>query len=159
MIVMIMVMMMAAAARVGAGLGIERGIDLVDMTAEALDHLLDHMIGADTDAVTQQLHGQMAVAEVPGDPHQFPVVVRMDFQQGFRPSADSYDATFDRQAVAVPQADGLRQVDQQVGILFGVQHYAPAMPMVEVDQHAVDLGGRIPRPGRQNLMRAPQNRK
>ncbi len=84
-----------------------------DVPAQTLDHFFDDMVGADADAVTQQLHGQMPVAEMPGDADQFAVFVRVDLHQLFRLGADSHDPGFDHQPVAVAQANGLRQVDQQ----------------------------------------------
>ena len=72
-----------AAARIGAGLRIERGFDRIDMAAKSLDHRLDDVVGSDADAVAEQLHRQMAVAEVPGNADEFSFVVGVNFQQRF----------------------------------------------------------------------------
>ena len=84
------------------------------MTAQALDHLGNHMIGPDADAIAQQLHRQMPVAQVPGDAHQFAVLMRVDFQQLFRLGADANDTRFHQQTVAVAQPHRLRQIDQEL---------------------------------------------
>jgi hypothetical protein len=47
------VTVMPRARSVGAGFGIERRLDRIDMTAEAFNHVLDDVIGADTDAVAE----------------------------------------------------------------------------------------------------------
>ena len=158
-VIVAMVVMAAAAGRVGAGLGIEGGIDMIDMPAQAFNHFLDHMVEADADAVTQQLHRQMPVTEVPGDANQFPVVMGMDFQQRLRPGADADDAAVHRQSIAIPQPDRLRQVDQHIRTALSPQHNPAAMAAVEVDQNVIDLPRCVPGAGGKDVVRAHQNRK
>ena len=68
MVVVIVAMMVpVAAARIGSGLWVEGGLNCFDVAAEAFDHFTDDVVGPDADPIAQKLHGQMAVAEVPGD--------------------------------------------------------------------------------------------
>jgi hypothetical protein len=60
-VVIIVVIVMVTAAGIRTGFRIERRLDQIDMAAETLDHLPDHMIRSNTDAISQQLHRQMAI--------------------------------------------------------------------------------------------------
>ena len=80
---MVMVMVMSGTRSVGTGFRIERRLDRFDMSAETLDHLLDHVVGTDPNAIPKQLHGQMPVSQMPCDPHKFAIVMSVNFQQRF----------------------------------------------------------------------------
>ena len=73
-------MVMMRRAGVGAGLGIEWRLDRIDMPAEAFHHVADHVICTDAHAPAVQLHRQMPIAEMPGDPHHRVRVMRVDLQ-------------------------------------------------------------------------------
>ena len=47
---------MVVAAGIRAGFGIERGLDRVDVSADVPHHFGDHRIGADAQALLQELH-------------------------------------------------------------------------------------------------------
>ena len=117
------------------------------------------MIRPDADALAQQLHRQMAIAEMPGDPHHLAFVMRMDLQQRLRPRAHPHHAAIHRQSIAIAQPHRLRQVEQHLPALLRPQQDAPAMAAIEVDQHAIDFRRRIPGAGRQDRVGAHQNRK
>ena len=59
-----------AAAGIGAALGVERRLDLDHARSQSFRHRLDHVIAPDAQALRRDLCRQMAVAEVPGEPHQ-----------------------------------------------------------------------------------------
>jgi hypothetical protein len=125
------------------------------MTAQTLDHLLDHMVRPNADPVTQQLHRQMPVAEMPRDSHKLAIVMRVNLQQRFRtrPNPDN-PAILQREPVTIPQAHGLRKIDQQVFAALGSQDNAAAMTAIEVDQHLIDWAG--PGAGRHDRQSAHQ---
>jgi hypothetical protein len=135
----IVVVMMAGARGVGAGFGVERGLDRIDVAAKAFDHVPDDVIGPNSDPVAEQLHGEMAVAEMPGDADQFTVVMGVDFQQRLRAGPDFDNAAvFQRQAVAVAKPYGLGKVDQELPPRLGGQDDPAAVAAVEVDQNFID---------------------
>jgi hypothetical protein len=135
---MIVVVMMRRAGRVRPGLGIEWRVEGFNVAAETFNHVLNDVIGADADAIAEQLHRQMTVAEMPCDPHEFALVVRMDFQQRLRPGADPDNLTaLQREPVAIPQSHRLRKVDQDFLPVLRDQNDPPAMTAIEVDQHLI----------------------
>jgi hypothetical protein len=153
--VVIMVVVMPGTRRISTGFGIEWRLDRLNMTAEAFDHVLDDMIRPNADTVSKQLHGQMPVAQMPCDPHEFAVIMRVDFQQRFRSRTNADDtAVFQRQAVAIPQSHRLRKIDQQFPSGLRCQNDAAAVAAIEIDQHLIDRVG--PRTGWQDGYRAHQ---
>jgi hypothetical protein len=160
MVIIVMVMVLMSAAGICARFRIEGRLDRIDVPAETRDHVCDHMIGADTNTIAEQLHRQMSVAKMPGDADQFACTVRMDLQQwlGFR--ADPHHATvIDPQPVVVAQPHRLREIEQHLTAGFGWQQNAPTMPPIKVDHHTINFLGRIPGPGRQHAVGAHQNKK
>lgn len=159
-VIVIMMVMMMARAGIGPGLRVEWCVDGIDMAAEPFDHVGDDVVGADADSLAQQLHRQMPVAEMPGDPHQRAFVMRMNFQQrlGPRHHAD-HAAVRKRETVPVAQTNRLRQVEQQVVAAFRRENDAAAMPAVGVDQYAIDLPIPLEAPGGEHALAAHQNRK
>jgi hypothetical protein len=130
-----MVMMMPRRPLIRSRLRIEGCLDRLDMTAESFDHLLDHMVGADTDPIAEQLDGKVAVAQMPCDPHKLALVMRVDFQQWLGPRAHADDPTaIQRQAIAVAQTDGLWEVEQNLVPRLSHQDDTAAVAAVEVDQ-------------------------
>ena len=57
---------MMVAARVGARLRLERRADCADRCLETAQHLREHFVGLKPQPALADLHGHMAVAEVPG---------------------------------------------------------------------------------------------
>ena len=53
----LMVMMVMVTSSIGTWLRIKRRLDLIDVAAQPLHHVLDHMIGTDPNPISQQLHG------------------------------------------------------------------------------------------------------
>lgn len=114
MSMMPMCMMGVACLKIGPALGVKRRLDRTDFAAEALDHRLNDMIAADSEAPAGDLHGEMAVAEMPGEPQQMLGVFSADFAQGFG-CPDNLDQTpvFQFHGVAGAQCNRLGQIEQE----------------------------------------------
>ncbi len=101
---MIMLMMMV----ISAALGLERRLDGGEPRTEANQHLFEHMIAADAQAIADHLHLRVPVAEVPGEASQLGRVGRRDLNQRLRPSDYPHNgAILQHEAVAVAQHRGL----------------------------------------------------
>jgi hypothetical protein len=147
--------MMVMAAFIGAGLGIERCLERRDRGAEAADHVRDHVVGADEDAAGEKLNREVAVAEVPGDTHERVGARGADIEQVFGPGNDADDAApLEAKAIALAEAMGRREVDEEIGPGFGCENETTAMAAVEIDPHAIHLLIPWPGAGRKNLARA-----
>ena len=91
--VLVAAFVMVMAARIRTFLRVEWSLDRLGVASESLYHFGNHMVGADSDAVHQKLHGQMPVSEMPGDPQQCAIVARVNFEQLFRFGANAYKAS------------------------------------------------------------------
>lgn len=120
------------------------------MAAKQLGHRLDHVVGTDSDALAKQLHREMPVAEVPGDPHHVGVVVRVDFGEPLRTCRHrDHAAAVEQQPIAVAKPRRLWQVEQDLATGLGHQQDAAAMAAVIVHQHTVHCARGVPGLSRQ----------
>ena len=69
-VIMGMIVVMAGGRLVGPALGLERRVDGDDLRAEALQQCLDGVVAPDPKLALENLHRNMAVAEMPGKPRQ-----------------------------------------------------------------------------------------
>ncbi len=120
MVMSIVVVVMMVPTGVSARFGIKRRLDRIDVAAKTLDHFLHHMVGPDANAVAEQLHRQVPVAEMPGNAHQFALIVRVDLEQRLRLRAHAdHPAIVEHQPIAMPQPRGLRQIQQDLAARLG----------------------------------------
>jgi hypothetical protein len=110
------------------------------------------VIGTDADAIVQQLHGQVTVAEMPGDSNKPAFFVRMDFQQLLRFGAHCHNtAAVQQQPIAMAKPHRLRQIDQDLAASFRNKHETASVPVIEFEQDAIALVLFVPRPCREHL--------
>jgi hypothetical protein len=160
MVVMVVVVVVAVlvATCVGAGFGVEGGVDDVYVAAELFDHGFNDVVSADADLVPYELDREVAVAEVPGDADEFGIGVGVDFGEGFRTGADFYDgAGIELQAVAVAQAGGLGEIEEEILAGFGFQDDAAAVAAIEIDQDFVGGPRGIPGAGGEDGLAAERH--
>ena len=142
-VVMPMIVMTIPAAGIGAAFRIERRVDGDDARAEALHHLLDHMIAPDAQALADDLCRQVPIAEMPGDPHQMIRIAAANLDKRLR-RGDHFDeaAVFQHQRIAAAQRDGFLQVEQEFQPASADHRHAAAMPVIEIEHHRI--GGMRP---------------
>ena len=99
---------------VGAALRLEGRVDQRDLGAQPFDHVDDHVIRTDTQAVAHDLCRQMAVAEMPGHAHQFGLVRAGDLGEAFSGGLDGDDAPIlELQAFTMHQQPRFGQVEEE----------------------------------------------
>jgi hypothetical protein len=141
-IVMSMIMMSMTCrlmrSGIGAAFGIERRFDLDDLGAKTLHHLLDDMIAADAQALGHDLRRQMAIAEMPCEPHQMAGIGTTDLDQWLR-RCDHLDqaAVFQHQSVAAAQGNGVFEIEQEFQSARPRHRHAATMTIVEVENDGV----------------------
>ena len=140
-IVMIMTMAGMTAAGISAAFGIERRVNDNDSRAESANHVLDHMIAPDAQALADNLRRQMAVAEMPGDPHQMIRIGTADFHQRLGRGNDFDQApVFQHERIAPAQRDGFFQVQQEFQPARSRHRHTAAMTVVEIEHHRIGGG-------------------
>ena len=140
---------------IGAGLGVERRLDLGDAGAALPGHVFDDVVAADAQLLPDDLHRQMAVAEMVGEAHQLALVLAGNLGQRLgRGQHFDEAAVLQHQRIAAAQTDGLRQVEQEFEAVDGLQRDAAAMARLGVEHD--DIGG-IAHPGPMRLYRNCSN--
>ena len=156
----IMTVIVSVVMTVGAVLGIERRLDRRKPRPEPAQHLLDHMVAPNAQPVADNLHIDVPVADVPGEPSQRMRVGRGDFDQRLRPADDPHHGSIiELESVAVMQRGGARQIEQKFGAALAVQDHAAAVPLVRVERHLVDSAGAFPMSGGNDFARMFHDRK
>jgi hypothetical protein len=143
MAVRVIVFRMRMAGGVGAAFGIERRLDLDDAGAEPCHHRLDDVVAADAQALRHDLGRQMAVAEVPGDPHQMERIGAADFDQRLG-GCDHLDqaAVLQHQRVAAAQRYGVFEIEQEFEPARTRHRHPPPVPVVEIENDGIGRGVR-----------------
>ena len=117
--------------------------------AEPAQHILDHVIAANAQPIANDLHLDMPIADMPGEPRQFLAAGGGNFDQGLRPADDAHDAAVvEHESVAVAQSGRARQVEQKGRAALAGQDDPAAMPVVRIEQNLIDCTGAVPMAGR-----------
>ena len=110
-----MIVMPASARSVGAGFRGKRGLMPMNLRTQLPGHLDDDMVVPDSqDAVRQDLDGDVAVADVPGDSGSLGGFAATQVCDRFRRRDDPHiPAVLQHQAIALTEAHCLGQVQQK----------------------------------------------
>ena len=77
----IMVVMVALAA-VSAAFGLEGGLHLYELRSQAVEHILDHMVGPNAKNLVSNFSRQMPISQVPSNAHKLIGIFMPDFDNG-----------------------------------------------------------------------------
>jgi hypothetical protein len=83
MLTVIMALMVAVAA-VSAAFGLEGALHLYKIRSEALEHILDHMVGPNAQNLVSNFSRQMSIAQMPSKAHKLTGISMPDFDNGLR---------------------------------------------------------------------------
>ena len=80
----------------------------------------------------------MAVAEMPGDPHQMLRIGAADLDQGLRRRDDlDQPAIVEHQGIAAAQHNGMFQIEQEFEPACAGHRHPPAMPIVKIENDGI----------------------
>jgi hypothetical protein len=132
-----------AARRIGAPFGIERPLDRRDPRPKPSQHILDHVIGANTDCVRENLCRQMPVADVPAQADELAWPPRPDLDQCLGCGHDLDQATvLQLQRITAAKHQRLWEVEQKGQPLDAAHNGPPPMPVVKLKHDGVGGVGR-----------------
>lgn len=131
------------------GFRIESRIERHHLRAKPAQHFFKDMIAPDTDTISDDLHIRVAVAEMPGQPHEFARRRGSDLDKFFRLAADAHDrAVFQYKTVAVAQRHRLVEIEQDFRALLAREHNAATLAVIGIEDNTVDGHGVGPLAGR-----------
>jgi hypothetical protein len=73
---------------IGADFWIERRLQIDNLASEPRHHFCNHMVGANAQSLAGDLHGQMPIAEMPGNTQKVRGTGGRDFEQRLSGGAD-----------------------------------------------------------------------
>jgi hypothetical protein len=79
---------MVAVAAVSAAFGLERGLHLYKIRSEAMEHILDYVVGPNAKNLVSNLSRHMPVAQMPRKAHQLIGIAMSDLDNGLRRGLD-----------------------------------------------------------------------
>lgn len=130
---------------IGAAFRVKGRFDWQQPSTEAHQHFINHPIRTDAQSPRHDLHGQMAIANVPGEAGQRQRRLRPNLRQGFGAGDHFHSAAIlQYQGIAMAKRHHLRPVEQKVGSSAGRHANTAAVAAFKIEQNAV-VGG--PGPG------------
>ena len=135
------VVVTSIAGRIGARFRIERSLDDTHWRSKFAQQRLQGGIRPQADAIRQDLHRHVAVAERPRDASKLRGVVHPCFDQRLRLGDDLDQITgFEHQRIAAAQDRGLNKFDREPGSLDTGKRATAAPPALLVEDNGVDAG-------------------
>jgi hypothetical protein len=133
------VIVMVVAMVIGAALGLEGARHRAHGAALAADHLRQDMVVLDIDRVAADLGRGMAVADMPGQPHQAQRVLGADLEQALGGSLDhDQSAVLEPDRVTVAKRGRLVQVEQDIEPAIALEREAAAIAILMVERQRLD---------------------
>src|SRR3954468_3674073 len=138
---------------------VERRLDRGHGGAETADHRFQDMVPPDPDPITANLDVGVAIADVPGEPHQLQrrAGAKLEQRLGFARYQQNC-AIVEQEAVAVLEQHRLRPVEQRRNAALPGEHQAPAMTVGGIEHDTVDRRDRMPFACPLNLRNPPHLR-
>jgi hypothetical protein len=130
----IMVVVVVVVTAVSTAFGLERDLHSHKLRSEAMEHLLDHMIGPNAKDLVANFSRQMSISQMPGKAHELTGFLMPDFDDMLRSGPDlQQPAVFELQRIAVGHRNGFRKVEENIFTLIRSQANAAAMARVKVE--------------------------
>jgi hypothetical protein len=113
-----MVVMMAVTA-VGAAFGLERSLHLYKIRSEAMEHILDHMVGPDAKSLVSNFTRQMSVSQMPSKAYELIELSMPDFDNKLRGGPNLQPPPiFKLQTISIGHRNRLRKVEEDIFALI-----------------------------------------
>lgn len=135
---MIMIVAVDFAMTVGAALRVEGGQDWRHGGAEPLQHVLDDVIVADAQTITEELGRQVPVAEMPGDPDKIGRAGGSDLEQplGHR-LHQNQTAILKLESIAILHHGRLLEIEQEHGLADATHDETAAVAIVALESKRI----------------------
>jgi hypothetical protein len=144
----VFMIVMAAVAAVSAAFGLKGALNLCKIRSEALEHILDHMVGPNAKNLVSNFSRQMPISQMPGKAHKLFRIFMPDFDNGLRSGLNLEPPPILKlQAVSIGHRDRFRKVEKDILALIRSQANAAAMARVEIESESACRLFLRPKPG------------
>jgi hypothetical protein len=145
----VIMVVMVTITTVSATFRLERGLQLYKLRSEAMEHLLDHMIGPDAENLVANFSRQMPVSQMPGKAHELIGIFVPYFDNGLRIGSHLEQSSIVKlQGVPIGHRNRFRKIEKDVFALIRGQANAAAMARVEIERQRAGRAFPGPMPGR-----------
>jgi hypothetical protein len=143
------VVLMLAEAAVSATFRLERGLQLYKLRAEAIEQILDHMVGPNAKNLVSNFSRQMPISEMPGQTDKLTGFFMSDFDNRLFGSLNLQPPPiFELQPVSVGHGNRFRKVEKNVFPLIRRQANAATMARIKIESKSARPFFLRPMPGR-----------
>jgi hypothetical protein len=137
-----------AVATVSAAFRLERRLELYKIRPEAMEHILDHMVGPNSENLVSHFTRHMAISQMPSKAHKLAGILMPDFHNELRGGLNLQPAAiFKLQAISIGHRDRFRKVEKDIFALIRRQWSAAAMARVKIRGHGACRLFLRPKPG------------
>jgi hypothetical protein len=148
MMITIIMAVMAPGSVVSAAFGLERSTHPDKIRSEAMEHVLDHMVGPNAKNLVLNFSGQMSISQVPSKAHKLIGIFMSDFNEKFGSRLDLQPSSIiELQAISIRHCDRFRKIEEDLFALVSRHPDATAMARVKVERQSVDRFFLRPMPG------------
>jgi hypothetical protein len=131
----VIIVVMVAVVAVGAAFRLKRSLHLHKLRSEAIEHLLDHMIGPNAKNLIANFSRQMPISPMPGKAHELIGFFMPDFDNSLRSGLDLQQSpVFKLQGIPIGHGNRFRKIEKHIFALIRNQANAAAMARVKIER-------------------------
>jgi hypothetical protein len=148
MVFMFVIIVMVALAAVRTALGLKGSAHVYEIRAEAVEHILDDMVGPNAKNLVLNFSGQMSISQMPCQAHALIGIFVSDFNEKFGSRLDLQPSSIiELQAVPILHCHRFRKIEEDLFALVSRHPDATAMARLRVERQSVDRFFFRPMPG------------
>ena len=133
-IVIVIMIVMVVMIAVCPAIGLERSIDLPENGAEAVKHILDHMVRTDTKGVVSNVGRQMPIAEMPCKAHKLARIFVRYLDNRFRGRLNHEPPPILKlHTIPISHGDRLRKIEKDILSLIHRKPNPASVPGIEIE--------------------------
>jgi hypothetical protein len=140
---------MVPVAAISATFWLESRLHLHELRAEAVEHLLDHVVGPNAKDTVSNFRRQMPISEMPSKTGKLMGIFVSDFdnQLGSRPNLQP-SPVFQLQAISIGHGNRFRKIEKNIFPLIRSQANAAPMARIKIESKGSRRFFLRPMPGR-----------
>src|SRR5262245_31526948 len=145
--VFVMIVMVAVAA-VRTALGLKGSAQVYEIRSEAVEHILDDMVGPNAKNLVLNFSRQVSISQMPCQAHALIGIFVPDFYEKFGSRLDLQPSSIiELQTISIRHCNRFREIDQDLFALVSRHPDATAMARVGVERQSVERFFLWPMPG------------
>jgi hypothetical protein len=128
---------MVTVTAIGSAFGLKRGLHRYQMSSETTQHVLDHMVRADTKNLVSNFGRKMPVSQMPSKTHKLIWIFMPDFENVFGSGLDLEPSSIIKlKAISLGHRYRFREVENDIFALIRGETNAPTMARVKVESES-----------------------